>query len=271
MTRETKPHDDMKKRFATLVSTLLIGSCSQHSEPQMAMVSGRVTDYDGNPLAGVTVDWKNPAFDGAYFTQTDSAGRYCVRIPKGRYAWGTAIDRAEYPNAGSTLPEADQRLEYWMWNCVIECDTTLDLRYHRLEVYGVNAFQVQGAAPGYTLYFRPMSLTRHQAWLRAGTPAGDAGLAPDIGKARIEVEINGAPVRILMRQQVREWFGEGVWSGAYLLFVERPKEERPKQVFRIFCEDTETGDKGEATYCLEERGDSDFVRPEGEIDATYRH
>lgn len=253
----------MRKLF--VCAALVLTACAPKGL-ETVTISGRVTDYDGNPIDSVTVSWLNPAFNGHYYATTDVDGRYTARIPKGRYAYAGGINMAEYPNAGSTLPEAEQRLEFWAWNFMADRDTTLDFRYHRLEIYGVNAFQVQGAAPGYTVYFRPMSLTRSQRWTRAGKPAGDAGLAPAIDSAKIDVTIDGEPVAIRMAQQVKEYFDEGSWSGAYLLFVDRPKENRAPKTFRIVMEDLGNGDKGEAIYMLEEQ--TDYIWPEGEIDAA---
>lgn len=250
----------------TVVPAFLLAACSQ---PKTVLVSGRVTDFDGNPLDSVTVGWLNPAFDGQYYATTDADGRYTARIPAGRYAYAGGIRMSEYPVAGSVLPEADQRLEFWAWNFIAERDTTFSFRYHRLEVYGVNAFHIQGAAPGYTLYFRPMSLTRHQRWVRAGKPAGANALAPPLDSARINVTIDGRPVRIRMAQQVKEYFDDRNWSNAYLLFVDPPPTQSAVKHFRIVMEDLGTGDKGEATYTLEER--TDYVSPAGEIDATHKN
>lgn len=248
---------------------LLCTACAPNGGADTVTVSGRVTDFDGRPIEHVTVAWLSPSFDGHYFTLTDADGRYCARIPKGRYASAGGLDMAQYPIAGSTLPEADQRLEYWHWNFLAERDTTFDFRYHRLEIYGVNAFQVQGAAPGYTIYFRPMSLTRWQQWVHAGRPDGDNALAPPIDSARIEVTIDSEPVAVRMAQQVREYFDERNWSGAYLLFVDRPRSKRPVRTFRIVMEDLGTGDKGEGALTLEELPEK-YIRPRGEIDATYK-
>lgn len=255
----------MKKRFFLLPLSILV-ACSQ---PTTVVVTGRVTDFDGNPLDSVTVSWMNPAFDGQYHTTTDADGRYAARLPKGRYAYSMGLNLSEYVN-GSTLSEADQRLEYWHWNFLAERDTTIDLRYHRLEVYGVNAFRTLWAASGYTLYFRPMSLTRFQRWVRAGKPAGDNGLAPPIDSARIEVTIDGQPVEIRLAQEVKEYFDDANFSGAYLLTVDRPKIDRPVKTFRIVMEDLANGDKGEAAYTLEEKCADEYVRAEGKIDATYK-
>lgn len=261
-------------KYFVICLTALLTACSGNSstekETEYVVIDGHVTDYEGRPLENVNVNWQNPAFNGNYFTLTDSTGYYCARIPKGRYHDAGAINMDEYPNAGSTLPEADQRLEYWAWNFLADRDTTIDIRYHRMEVYGVNAFQIQGAASGYTVYFRPMSLTRCQAWEQAGEPVGFAALAPTIDKAAIEVSINGAPVKIKMAQEVKEYFSDDTWSNAYLLTVDRPAKEQTVQHFQIVVEDLENGDKGEATYMLEEKTGRDFVWPEEEIDATYR-
>lgn len=256
------------KYIASLVILLSFAACSR-PQPEMVTISGRVTDFDGNPLDSVTVGWLNPAFNGQYYATTDADGRYRARIPKGRYAYAGGLNMSEYVIAGSTLPEADQRLEFWAWNYLADRDATFDFRYHRLEVYGVNAFQIQGAASGYTVYFRPMSLTRFQKWVRDGKLAGDNGLAPSIDSAKIEVSIDGEPVKIRMAQQVKEYFDDANWSGAYLLFVDRPKKNNPVKTFRIVMKDLGTGDMGEATYTLEEKSADDYIWPESEIDATY--
>lgn len=256
------------KKFLLFALLSVFAACAQRSDT--VVVSGRVTDFKGNPIDSVTVGWLNPAFDGQYYTTTDADGRYSARIPRGRYHSAGGINMTEYPVAGSVLPDCEQRLEYWHWNFVADRDTTCDFRYHRLEVYGINAFQVQGAAAGYTVYFRPMSLTRFQRWTRAGKPQGDNALAPPLDSARIEVSIDGNPAAIRMRQQVKEYFDETNWSGAYLLFVDRPKNNRPVKTFRIVMEDLSTGDKGEGALTLEEHTAEDYVWPEGETDATYK-
>lgn len=259
------PNKTALKPLLAFCAALLLAACS--SQPEMVTISGRVTDFDGNPVDSASVTWMNPAFDGDYYAITDADGYYTARIPKGRYAYAGGMNMAEYALLSSYC-EADQRLENWHWNYLAEQDTTFNFRYHRLEVYGVNAFQVQGAAPGYTVYFRPMSLSRFQAWVRCGKPVGDNGLAPDIDSAKIEVTIDGEPVKIRMAQHVMEYFDAENWSGAYLLFVDRPKNNRPTKTFRIVMEDMGNGDKGEATYTLEEQ--TEYVWPKGEIDANYK-
>lgn len=57
----------------------------------------------------------------------------------------------------------DLRLEFWGWDFIADRDTTLDIRYHRLEAYGLHAFHIPGGMPTYQIYVRPMSLTRFLA------------------------------------------------------------------------------------------------------------
>lgn len=249
------------------LAILLLAACSRQ-QPETVTITGRVTDFDGNPLDSVTVGWMNPAFDGQYYTTTDSDGRYCARIPKGRYASAGGLNMSEYVITGSTLPEAEQRLEYWHWNYIADRDTVSDFRYHRLEVYGIHAFQIPGGTPGFMLYFRPMSLTRFQTWVRAGRPAGDNALTPPLDSARIEVTIDGDSVPIRLAQPVKEYFDNENWSGAYLLFVDRPAKHHPVKTFRIVMKDLSNGDKGEGSYTLEGMTRKDYVWPEGDIDAT---
>ena len=62
------------------------------------------------------------------------------------------------------LAEKDQRLEFWAWNFIADRDTTLNIRYHRMEVYGLRIFHIPGGMPTYQIYVRPMSLTRTLQW-----------------------------------------------------------------------------------------------------------
>ena len=178
-----------------------------------------------------------------------------------------AINMDEYPNAGSTLPDLEQRLEFWGWNFIADRDTTFNIKYHRMEVYGVNIFQIQGAVPGYTIYCRPMALTRCQAWHKGGDQPGFAALAPPIDKAKITITINDEEVKIKMAQEVKEYFSDDTYSNAYLLFVDHPEQRiyRPYETIRIYIEDTENGDKGEATYHFESKSE-DYVWLEGNTD-----
>lgn len=259
----------MKTPFL-LFLVLAAAACTSQQSPEMVTISGRVTDFDGNPIDNVTVKWGSPDFRNAYYTKTDAAGRYCACIPQGRYTYVVAVDMRQYVHS-SSLPRDEQRLEYWGWNFVLRGDTTLDMRYHRLEVYGVNASRVPGGVAGYNVYFRPMSLTRYYELLDAGKLDGHYSLAPDVEHAKIEVTIDSRPAIVRTCQAVTEYGDEKASTVRYLLFVEQPEGmERGDKLFHIVMTDIENGDKGEATYFLEELADADFIWPEGEIDATYK-
>ena len=52
-----------------------------------------------------------------------------------------AINMSTYPHTVKPgLAEKDQRLEFWAWNFIADRDTTLNIRYHRMEVYGLRIF-----------------------------------------------------------------------------------------------------------------------------------
>ena len=66
-----------------------------------------------------------------------------------------ALNMDEYIIANSTLPEKDQRLEFWGWDFIADRDTTLNIQYHRMEAYGLRAFESRvqhlliGVCPSY--------------------------------------------------------------------------------------------------------------------------
>lgn len=230
-------------------------SCTQQDnekEKEYVTISGYVTDYDGNPLDSVSVSWMDPEFTGnIYEVFTDSSGYYSAVIKKGRYHSMGALNMSEYIHAGSILPEEEQRLEFWAWNFIADRDTMYNISYHRMEAYGINVFRIQGAPPAYTIFVRPMSLTRAQAWMKNKTP--ESILAPSPENAKVIVTVNGEEVPINMIQEVKEYFTETDYGNAYLLSVGMPRKKNDLNydVFKIYIEDKENGDKGEGLYFLE--------------------
>ena len=216
-------------------------------------INGRVTDYDNHPLDNVSVSWARPDFSEVSVTLTDRNGNYSIRIPKGKYHSMGALNMDEYIIANSTLPEKDQRLEFWGWDFIADRDTTLNIQYHRMEAYGLRAFRIPGATPAYQVYVRPMSLTRTQAWMKAGKPK-EAILAPEPEQLKAVVWINGEKVPILMKQEIKEYFAPDEWGNAYLLTVDMPKNRNntlPYYVFKVELTDLENGDRGEAIYYMQ--------------------
>jgi hypothetical protein len=208
-------------------------------------LSGIVTDFEGFPIDSALVEVKHADFKTAYETLTDSEGKYHLRVLKGEYYAVGALKMSEYPIAGSTLSKDKQKLEFWAWNVIAEKDLTLNMKYHRLEVYGVNIFRIQGANPSYTIYCRPMSLTKYFSFSKS--ELNNADLAPSPDKLEVKVEINGVEVKVNHKQKVEEYFSDGMAYG-YLINVKLPKEQTKMHydIFRIVMTDLENGDTGEA-------------------------
>lgn len=203
-------------------------------------IKGIVTDYDGKPIENAMIMLKGNNFGGFVdTTHSDHSGQYLLKVKKGKYSGLAAVRMEDY---GKT------RLEFWAWEIPAFKDMLLDIQYDRLEVYGVNVFRVQGAYPGYTIYFRPMSLTR---FLTADAESGVMDIAPPADKIDIQVEINGEKVTLNSVQRVEEFAGKDKMYG-YLIHTEPGKRSNDKyDTIRILVEDKENGDRGEAIYFKE--------------------
>jgi len=216
------------------------------------VITGIVTDFEGNAKDSAFVEIKGENFgrESLYETYTDSDGRYSLKVKKGKYLALASMKMCEYPKSNTELLPEDMRLEFWAWNVIAEEDMVLDIHYHRLEVYGLTVFKIEGASPGYTIYCRPMSLSKY--YLNPDKPIGDTDLCTDPDLLDVKVTINGVPVKLTMKQKVKEYVSKGICNG-YLLHVDAPKELSKKgyDIFRIEMTDLENGDKGEAVYFRE--------------------
>lgn len=241
------------------------------TERDSVTITGTVSDYDGKAIENCSVMFQNSNFDVLFETKTDKHGKYRINIPKGRYANIGAIDMDTYPHTMQPGTTGDDlRLEFWGWNFIADRDTTLDIRYHRMEAYGLHAFQIPGGMPTYQIYVRPMSLTRflankkvqeaqHKQVLsgvvqEAATDSAKCdNMAPSIDRAGIRVWIDGKEVSVLMKQQIKEYYEPDEYGIAYYLTVEEPAKPSclPYRVFKVELTDLDNGDKGEAIYYLE--------------------
>lgn len=110
-----------------ILALLLFSLCSAgYALPQdSVIISGRVTDYDGQPIDSCSIFWQSPSFDDVRQAITNKDGHYTARIPKGKYQSMGAINMSTYPHTVKAgLPEADQRLEFWAWDFIADRDTT---------------------------------------------------------------------------------------------------------------------------------------------------
>lgn len=240
-------------------------------QKDLVTITGRVSDYNGNPVDNCSVMFQNSNFDVLYETKTDEKGKYQIDIPKGKYSNISAINMDTYPHTMKHgTKNEDLRLEFWGWNFIADRDTTLNIQYNRMEAYGLHVFQVPGGVPAYQIYVRPMSLTRfltnkgiqnaqHKedlsniAQMSSADTAKCDNIAPAIDKAGIKVWIDGEEVDVLMKQQIKEYYEATEYGIAYYITVNRPEKSTtlPYKIFKIELTDLENGDKGEAIYYLE--------------------
>lgn len=169
----------------------------------MAIIHGTVIGGEGI-LPGVSVEIKNEQFETLYETVSDEAGTFSLSVPDGIYPFLTAV--RDY---------GDRYLEYWAQNVPAQRELTLDVRIDTVEVYGLHAFHVKGAANALTVYFRPMSLQKFKS--------GAHEIAPDLDKCNITVLVDGQQSEIYSLNRVQEYAGEDVGLlTAYLLQVSVP-------------------------------------------------
>jgi hypothetical protein len=212
---------------------------------EKVIISGRVTDFEGQPIESASVFLKDDRFNDVATAISDKAGLYSMNAPKGRYMALAAVKDYQI-----------KYLEYWAWNVLAIHDLEINPRFDRLEVYAINAWRPQGAYPSFQIYFRPMSLSKATAVITEaggmdklnGLPVID--IAPKLDKKDIEVAIDGQPVEILEVNRVREASGRNQYMYGYLIQVALPgkKKDDAYSVITITLSDPETGEKGEG--CL---------------------
>lgn len=203
-------------------------------------ISGKVTDFNGQSIEGALIMIKGDDF-GQFIDTTfsDKTGHYSLLVKKGKYSALAAVRMEDYNKT---------KLEFWAYEIPAYQNLNIDIRYDRLEIYGVNIFQVQGAYPGYTIYFRPMSLTR---FATADMSSKIIDIAPPSDMIDIKVNINGESVNVNSIQRVEEFSGK---QKLYALLIQtdlgKPTDAEYNK-FQIIVEDKENGDKGEAIYFKE--------------------
>ena len=165
-------------------------------------------------------------------TKTDTT---TTRIPKGKYQSMGAINMSTYPHTvkPGLRGKRPNVLEFWAWNFIADRDTTLNIRYHRMEVYGLRIFHIPGGMPTYQIYVRPMSLTRTLQWQKEeksslvhaqdlskieqtglSKQAKGVLLAPSADKLKAIVWIDGEEVPVLMKQEIKEYFDATEYGNA---------------------------------------------------------
>lgn len=168
----------------------------------MAIIKGVTKGKNNNVLAGVSVELKNDRFQTIYEATSDETGHFELTVPDGVYPFLTAV--RDY---------ADKFLEYWAHNIPLYDEVNLDIQIDTLEVYGINAFVVKGAAQALSIYFRPMSLEKFKV--------GETDIAPDFDSDWIHVAVNCRESEVLVVNRVQEYISPGFLT-AYLIQVSLP-------------------------------------------------
>jgi len=229
-------------RLLVVVAGILAGFAFGVAEENTVKISGRVTDFKYQPIAGASVELKNERFETVVQAVTGQDGSYTLAAKKGNYMALTAVKDYQI-----------RCLEYWAWDIPADRDLEIHPRFDRLEVYAINAWRPQGAYPSYQIYFRPMSLTRV---IRKITEAGGMenlgklpllDIAPDLAAKDIAVTIDGQSVRVLKVNKVREAAGPDQEMVGYVIQTDLPEKEAVNgfSVISITLTDVETGEMGE--------------------------
>ena len=168
----------------------------------MGKIYGKITDKYNQPMQEVMDGIMDKNFELQYQTVTNIDGTFCLELPEGEYPFFMAV--RDY---------GEKYLEYWCNNISVQDSVELNFSIDTLEVYGMHVFEICGAAPVLTVYFRPMSLVK--------ALAQEADIAPVITEDSITFKVNGEECKVLVMNQVKEYTQDGMLT-AYLVQITRP-------------------------------------------------
>lgn len=223
----------MKNILLITILILLIASCKNDNYFE---VSGKVTDFEGQPLDSVTIRLKNKAFENIYETLSDKDGNYSMKVKEGDYYSLYAIKLPEY---------RVNRLEYWTWNVPVHKNININPQYDRMEIYGISVFEPQVTPQEtYMVYFRPMSLTKTLQFAseqkvdkkkfetveKAETLLDEShkviNMSPDsISPQELVIKINGVKSEILEINKIIE-YARGFKMYGYIVQIRKPENSK---------------------------------------------
>lgn len=245
------------KAFLSALSICLFSFSAYATD--VIKISGKVTDYNGNPVDSCTVLIYNPDFTEAYETLSDSEGCYRLdSIPKGRYAAIAAMRISEYPRM-EQVSHDDMKLEFWAWNVIAERDITLNIRYDKLELYGTTAFLEYGGRRELLIYTRPMSVAKvlaYQNFVDKGDAEKNSIVTVEPQYMTFEVYVDGNPMEIYSTQPLTmknkdNSVGDDI---CYMLQVKMPSDvyshDAPYEI-RVVGHNSQYDEYGESVYYLE--------------------
>ena len=187
---------------------------------EYATLSGKMTDFDGNPFpAALTMSRRS--FEGGETglgVWSDLDGNYEVIVPKGLYN-SFFIDDNSY---------AKTSLEGWGWHMVVDGDEVHDFKIGNGEVYSLSVWTNNGGSPTLFAYFRPMALPLvaspgQYATEINGKTFDVTDICPDLMLEDVTATLNGFALQKLSLQKVYET-GDGTAMPAYILQLMRSPE-----------------------------------------------
>ncbi|SUB89649.1 Uncharacterised protein [Porphyromonas macacae] len=223
------------KRILLLLLVFVLGGKLFAQDDNKIVISGQVTDFEGNPIDSCAVILMQKKFNPAKMTFSDKTGHYKLQeVEKGRYIALLAIRLNEHPLSKrmfgvEPLTAENLRLEFWAWNVVADRDLTINPRYDRLELYGFRVFEVIGGSPFLMAYVRPMSMGK---FLETGDIEDISPLKDDI---QFQLFADKEPLAVRSIQTIEEYTGkDGKSQTAFIIQFDRPeKVTGDRCIFRI--------------------------------------
>lgn len=221
------------KKLLLLLFTLFF-AIILHAQEQITL-SGRVTDFSGNPVDSAIIRVMDRNFKAPFITYSNRDGSYSMAVAKGNYNCVYAIKPSEYRKT---------KLEYWAWNVPLFEDMEINPQYNNMEIYGINVIEPQVTPyETYMIYFRPMSLKKmislienqnidKQSFEREGkveqlihhNEDNLYNFAPEtITPDELSVKINGIQSEIVNIERVKE-YARGMNMYGYLIQIIKPEE-----------------------------------------------
>lgn len=194
----------------------------------MATLRGQIKDKNGRPLRDCEVALLNEKFREIYLVKSDEEGRFQIEA-----------ENKIYPYFYAVKDYGVDFLEFWGNNIDLTADFEMAVCIGKIEIYGMNCFQIKCPLSTLSVYFRPMSLTRHLC--------KEKDIAPELEKENIRVTINGASAEVLVVNRVKEYAGKDGFLSGYLLQADMSKiflSEKNILFLRVY--DKESDDIGEA-------------------------
>lgn len=183
----------------------------------MGIIKGQVTDKNNKPMEGADVGVMNRGFEPIYRTVTDADGKYTLEMPDGYYPFFMAVKGY-----------GEENLEYWCNGIELSGQLDLNCQIDKLEVYGLHVFEVKGAGPALTIYFRPMSLVK--------VLSKEPDIAPELKEESFTCFVNGEKCDLLVMNTVKEYTSDGLLT-ACLIQISRPDNMKEKNKLDIILRD----------------------------------